>query len=297
MAYQYKDLGTFDGVVSVYNSIKPVRGQHAIPDRRPLGARRYWWERVVKMDENTYVLNDGYWTTTANLDALRLTAPIMWERKPDGDFITIRSHMNGGVGVSRYWFLTRYLPDTMRFHYANGKHFVHCNGRDYYLPKSSGSIDWAVGQINLTKDCKIVFKCEADGSFTRWNDLQPFKTRRINKDLDKEYKPKIAALWEWMQAVLPVLGKNLSNERYEYAKQLLGGNNGAYWDWANHITPELARSILDDEEHPLRLAYGAALANEIGARQDGMFMVKPESVKNLRAVVRKTAGLFAVEYK
>lgn len=293
----YNKLNTFDQVVETYNSIKPIRGQHATPDRRPLGARRYWWERVVKMDENTYVLNDGYWTTNANPNAMRLTAPIMWERKPDGDFITIRSHLNGGVGVSRYWFLTRYLPDKMRFHYANGKHFVHCNGRDYYLPKSSGSIDWAVGQINLTTDCKIVFKCEADGSFTRWNDLQPFKTRRINKELDKEYKPKIAALWEWMQAVLPVLGKNLSNERYEYAKQLLGGNNNCYWDWTQHIVPELARSILDDEEHPLRLAYGAALANEIGARQDGMFMVKPESVKNLRAVVRKTAGLFAVEYK
>ena len=43
---------TFDGIKSVYDATKPIRGRSA--DIRPLGDRRRDWERVEKIDEDTY---------------------------------------------------------------------------------------------------------------------------------------------------------------------------------------------------------------------------------------------------
>lgn len=43
---------TFEGIKSLYDSIKPIRGRSK--DFRPLGDRRRDWERVEKIDEDTY---------------------------------------------------------------------------------------------------------------------------------------------------------------------------------------------------------------------------------------------------
>ena len=43
---------TFEGIKSVYEGIKPIRGRAV--DYRPLGDRRRDWERVEKIDEDTY---------------------------------------------------------------------------------------------------------------------------------------------------------------------------------------------------------------------------------------------------
>jgi len=43
---------TFEGIKNLYESIKPIRGRSA--DIRPLGDRRRDWERVEKIDEDTY---------------------------------------------------------------------------------------------------------------------------------------------------------------------------------------------------------------------------------------------------
>lgn len=302
MAYQYKDLGTFDGVVSVYNSITPIRCNATnknLPqfiDRRPLGERRYWWERVIKVNDNCYILSDGSWMSS-NVDFNLATAPIIWERRPDGDFITIRNNLNSSSGYARYWFLERHLPLSMRFWFANGKHFVKYKGEDHYLPKSECDIDWQSYKVTFRRECKVVFKCEADGTFTRANELQPQKTRRINKPLDTEYKPKVAALWEWMQVMLPVLGVNVGQARQTYTKQLCGDEYGYYWAWDKKITPEEVRAIIDDEEHPKRLALGVLLANDIRATNMGMFEVREGATKALRDRIRRVAGLYEVVYK
>lgn len=43
---------TFEGIKNLYDSIKPIRGR--AKDFRPLGDRRRDWERVEKIDEDTY---------------------------------------------------------------------------------------------------------------------------------------------------------------------------------------------------------------------------------------------------
>jgi hypothetical protein len=60
----YVFYNSFDDVVSEYNKTVPIRGARKAEDLRPLGQRRKWWERIIKVNENTYVLDDGGWTWT-----------------------------------------------------------------------------------------------------------------------------------------------------------------------------------------------------------------------------------------
>ena len=114
MPYLYSWLSTFDGVVNVYNSITPLRGKRKAWDIRPLGKRSMWWERIVKVDDNTYLLSDGWgsythgeFTEEKNAEGHKMlmdVAPIVWMRKADGDYIRIRSNP-GSQSISRYNFL------------------------------------------------------------------------------------------------------------------------------------------------------------------------------------------------
>ena len=200
-------LNSFDLVAKRYAETKPLRGARAALDIRPIGQRRYWWNRIAKVNDNCYALLDGsmWWSNLpSNFEDM---APIVWERKPDGDYLTIRNNINDNISVSRYTFLQRYLPSTMEFHYDNGKHYVNYKGVDYYLPKPKAEIDWGNKYFKLTADHKIVFKDINPDGFVRMNELQPFKTRRVDKELSKHYKPKIKEFWDWMQVVMPVLGE------------------------------------------------------------------------------------------
>ena len=120
MNYMTHNLNTFDNVVATYESITPIRctknndNVDGFKDRRPLGMRRYWWERIVKISDNCYLLSDGSWARD-DAEFHMQTAPIVWERKEDGDYLTVRSHMRGYISVSRYWFLSRNLPNGMDF--------------------------------------------------------------------------------------------------------------------------------------------------------------------------------------
>ena len=111
----YYRLSSFDEVANAYNSIKPIRGARLAEDLRPLAERRYWWNRVVRISDTKYALNDGYWAWSNGFaDSIReQTCPILWERKEDGDYITVRNHINGGSAVSRYGFLQSFLPQGM----------------------------------------------------------------------------------------------------------------------------------------------------------------------------------------
>ena len=92
-------FNSFDQVVTEYNTTHPIRGARKAWDLRPMGKRERWWERIIKIDDNTYALSDGnsaYSTrsreaTEENLAGIRreamLVAPIMWFRKADGDYV------------------------------------------------------------------------------------------------------------------------------------------------------------------------------------------------------------------
>jgi len=305
-------LNTFDLVAKEYETIKPIKGARASQDLRPLGERRYWWNRVMKVNDNKYLLLDGHWTGSWNAPSnnpamQEQTCPIMWERKDDGDYLTIRSHMNDGISVSRYTFLDRFLPYGMGFDWytETGKHYVVLrsmglgspNEKRYYLPKFKGNMDWNNNKFEMVQDNKIVFKVETDAqgniTYTRANELQPYQTRRIDKELDTKYANKVVELWTWAKDMLPILGTTLTSERYEYANKLTGAH---FWYWTKQIKQDELCAILDDPEHEKRLALAVCLANEVGAYDNtNRFVEKADSLYLVKKAIRKAGKFFVVE--
>lgn len=286
------DFSSFDGVAKKYASIKPIRGRK--DDVRPIAERRYAWKRIEKLDDNTYALDDGMGFYNMNLtDEQKLMCyPILWQRKDDGDYLTIRNHINDGISVSRYGFLYNYLPQEMRFHYENGKHYVRHEGHDHYLPKSKTEFDYSNRTINVHQDCKIVFK-HVDGKFVRANELQPFKTRRVDKEAEKELKPKMKEYWDWMNIVLPVLGETIASNRNQYAENM---SVSAWW-WTRSIQPSLIKEVIDNPEHEHRMNLAVLLAYEIGAVENQRFEPKADSFGKMLKLLRRVGNLYATELK
>jgi hypothetical protein len=305
--YAKQGLNSFDEVVAYYNGTTPIRGTRASEDLRPLAERRYWWNRIYKASDNKYVLCDGHWAFSSGLgngtdDDVRVqTAPIVWERREDGDYMTVRSHMNDGISVSRYTFLDRWLPKCMRFDWytTTGKHFIkHTHARgysEYYVPKFKGKMDWSARTFEMIEDNKLVFKHTAD-VFERVGDLVPMQTRRIDKNLDAHYKPKMKEMWEWMQIVLPVMGDRLGDAKNQYAEALTEGR-ASYWYWDRYVNKDLIREILDDPEHDKRMALAGILAYKADAISGGRFEPSKDSYAKFRACLRKTGGMLAVELR
>jgi hypothetical protein len=296
----YYRLSSFDEVAKAYNEIKPIRGARASEDLRPLTERRYWWNRVIKISDTKYVLGDGNceWYGSWGDGIREQVAPIVWERKEDGDYITVRNHMNGGTAVSRFDFLKSFLPQGMFFHYpqGGGKHFVLHGGAEHYLPKFKADIDWTAKTFAMVQDNKLVFKAEGEGKFTRVNNLQPMQTRRIDKEVDKYFKPKMKEMWDWMCMVLPVMGDGLGDAKNAYAEALTEGK-GSYWYWERQVDKNLIREILDNPEHDKRMALAGLSAYQADAITGGRFDPQKDSYAKFRNCMRKVGGMFAVELK
>jgi len=300
----YYGLNSFDEVAKRYADTKPIRGARASEDLRPLGQRRYWWSRVAKVNDNKYILLDGHWAWSGNgkLPLQEMTCPISWERKEDGDYITIRSHFNNGISVSRYTFLDAYLPKSMSFDWYSetGKHYVVQNRQTsnevrHYLPKFKGNMDWANQTFEMVRDSKVVFKAESDGQFTRVNELQPYQTRRIDKDLDTKYAGKVTELWEWAQVVLPILGQSIVRDRDEYANKLTSAH---YWYWSNQIHREELCAILDNPEHEKRMALAVCLACDVGAiSNDQRFEHRADTLYQVKQAIRKAGKFYQIELR
>jgi hypothetical protein len=296
----YNRLSSFDQVAKAHDEIKPIGGARKAENIKPLGERRYWWNRVVKVSDTKYILCDGHWAfnnTNTNLDTVEQTAPIVWERREDGDYMTVRSHMNDGTSVSRYTFVANHLPIGMRFDWftTTGKHFVKYNDKEFYLPKFKGKMDWANKTFEMTEDNKLVFKHTADG-FERVGELVPMQTRRVDKEVDTYYKPKMQEMWDWMQVVLPVMGDGLGDAKQAYAETLTDGAT-SYWSWSRYVRKELIREILDNPEHDKRMALACLIAYDVDAVTGGRFDPQKDSWAKFRQTLRRLGGMFAVDMR
>lgn len=232
MAYLYSWLSTFDGVVNVYNSRTPLRGKRKAWDIRPLGKRTKAWERIIKVDDNTYVLCDGWVGNTrtectpeslasSHADALAV-APIIWTRKADGDYVKIRTSFGSGA-ISRYNFLHTYTPPGMSYKYnRNGVHWVETGGSRYLLPKSRRQ--WRE-KVN-TADNYLEFKVVGDGDNGHRYELVSEAHKKtvpvVNRELTKQFNPKIKELWEWTRTIMPVFGDQLHEEMHKQIQNLGG---------------------------------------------------------------------------
>ena len=98
-------FNTFDEVADWYNRTPPIRGKRKAWDLRPIGFRNRPWERIVKIDDNTYALHDRWdYSSTReeyteekfikNKYEIKDVAPIVWSRRKGGDYVRIRSCIN-----------------------------------------------------------------------------------------------------------------------------------------------------------------------------------------------------------
>ncbi len=117
---------------------------------RPLGDRARKQERIKKINDNCYLLMDGYysgddvfpaWYSGGNTgkpteaEMINL-APIVWRRHRDGTTtIKVRNGTGHGAHKRRYTFLDRHGPNGIRFRMRNGKHFIGTVGAEYHLAK------------------------------------------------------------------------------------------------------------------------------------------------------------------
>ena len=156
-------------------------------------------------------------------------------------------------------------------------------------------MDWSNRTFEIIEDNKLVFKHTADG-FERVGDLVPMQTRRIDKEVDAQYKPKMKEMWEWMQIVLPIMGDRLGDAKNQYASDLTEGK-ASYWYWDRYVSKELIREILDNSEHDKRMALAGLLAYRADAISGGRFEPSKDSWAKFRACLRKTGGMLAVELR
>ena len=126
---------------------------------RPIGNRNRKWERVVRVDANTYALTNGgpadpvftwggsdqkfrdqYPITAAEVARL---SPIVWRKHKDGtETITIRNGAGPWQHNHTYSFLARALPRELWFRQTRiGKQFIYnrSQGQTVHLPKTSSA--------------------------------------------------------------------------------------------------------------------------------------------------------------
>jgi hypothetical protein len=303
-------FNTFDSVVKWYEATKPVISVRFTKedDVRPISERRYTYRRIKKYDENCYALLDGdYSERNTSAEYEKAMAPIVWTRDPEsGDtFIRIRNGVAPYAHHGRYRFLQWNLPQTM--HFAIDQSGVQkvkvCTSNalreyqafkswdEFVLPKTKFSWNHGHKRPNGADDgLFLTFKCNGDGTFTRWGEKIAVRTRNIDMDLKREWKPRLHEFYMFMASIVPMLEFTWSTHN-EYINQIdewkeaNGGGHAFGTAWGRTtlygIPKEVARDVVKDTEHPLRVAIAALIARET----DGHRQIKSE--EQLRAVRKK----------
>lgn len=307
-------MNTFEQIEKLYNSITPLRGPRASYDIRPLHKRSKWYERIAKIDDNTYVLSDGWWagayinSTPEQVEIakhnMQQVGPIVWERRKDGDYIRIYSCRENTASWSRYKFISYWLPRYLRHNYnSNGVHWIETGGKKYLLPKwSSKEKSENNPQILHTDENYLEFKVEQGPIGEVYTCVSKEYKRQVpivNREITKKYNPMIKEYWEWIRVTMPVFGNTL-NEQRQWAIDTMGFSV-AWWGWQREIKPEVLREILEySEEYPeQRLALALLSVRAIDAvdwQTDSTFEDKGKSTYNkFRNLMHKLGDMKSVK--
>ena len=326
--WQNRYLMSFDKVAATYDTIKPLRGKLAPHNVRPLGDRARKWERIKKINNNCYVLTDGYhagddvfksWgynhktgkPTEAEMINL---APIVWRRHRDGTTtIKVRNGTGQGAHNGRYSFLDRHLPNGMRFVIRNGKHFISLGYgttyKEYYLAKSNTLAAWALPddaqKTQWTKDftsrddgVALTFRVDDDKiTFVDGGKGLPVPPKvRVDKKAKAKMKDAIAEFREWAFTMYPLLPTNdyeYNNRiRQEIRSELGGYGWGVLGSFDGH--PEVTRKIINDPDHGLRLHLMYGIMGQTDYHLRHTFDSDADHVKAVKAQfnrkINKTCG-------
>lgn len=295
--WQNRHLMSFDKVAAAYDAIKPLRGKHKNDNVRPIGDRARKWERIKKINNNCYVLTDGYYSgddvfgyhyysfsiTAKPTEAEMINlAPIVWRRHRDGTTtIKVRNGTGQGAHNGRYSFLDRHLPNGMRFILRNGKHFISLGYgttyKEYYLAKSNTLAAWALpdeAQKNQwNKDLTsrddgvaLTFRVDDDKiSFVDGGKGLPVAPKvRVDKKAKAKMKDAIAEFREWaftMYPLLPVKDREYADRMRTEVREMLNVN-GWSWDMLNMFDTDVAKHIIRDPDHTLRVHFMYALMGQ-----------------------------------
>jgi hypothetical protein len=201
-------MNTFKEVENWYDSIKPLKSKHhkLEDDIRPIGARRRKHERIVKVNDDKYVLGVvGEYEHVSNENIYPL---ITWEREGRSrEFVTI-CH-----GTSKYSnliinFLNRYVPYPMEY---KSQH-IHLKGEKYYLPQSVGMwVEESEGTYvrKVTERREYLFeRKQIRHDLVVWQLLTPRWLRAkklVDKETKREYASAIRDFSDWACIMAPVL--------------------------------------------------------------------------------------------
>ncbi len=290
--WQNNYLNTFDKVAACYESTKPIRGKLAPHNVRPLGDRARRWERIKKINNNCYLLMDGYysgddvfstWYSGGNTgkpteaEMINL-APIVWRRHRDGTTtIKVRNGTGQGAHNGRYSFLDRHLPNSMRFIIRNGKHFVSLYGAEYYLakskttakcalPKSEHKNRWNSYLTARDDGVALTFRVDDDKiSFVDGGKKLPVPPKvRVDKEAKAKMKDAIAEFREWaftMYPLLPVKDREYRERMRNEVHEVLD-IRGWPWNMLDLFDVKVAKQIIRDPDHTLRVHFMYSLMGQ-----------------------------------
>lgn len=265
MAYIPK-IDSFADVEVRYNNTKPVVSKdHSLEqDVRPIGERRRKWERVIKIDDDTYALSCGgmadpvfhygYGSHSGlpTLEEVAMLSPIVWRRNADGtETVTVRNGAGQWATNSVYSLLSRALPHKLRFRMnRQARHaiFNMTTSTEHYLPKTrtvpqhiydywvadSHRSSWSKANLGLFQvepdNLSLVFKRTENGFVAVGPEIVEFVTR-TRRDLAKKdpLRPQIAAFLSQVEAMYPLLRDQMSwtflNETAKSAVEIAEANN------------------------------------------------------------------------
>lgn len=294
MAIQWLQYEGFDHIANQYANTKPLvsKCHTRKEDIRPIGDRNRKYERIKKINDNCYILQDGYHSgdeafgnysgrgTPTEAEIIKL-APIVWRKHRDGsETITIRNGTGYQAHNGRYSFLDRCLPMGLRFIIRNGKHFIEMGVEEYYLAKSLTMAEHAIrkrsGSGFTTRDdgvsltFKRITKYPRCFEFVSGGKPIPKPPRQIvDKKAKAKMKDAITAFRDWSSIMFPMLPKHDREYRSRLMQELSEQTNGAFSPYMWHVidsfaqNSELSRNIISDENHPLRLHLAYFLFSSI----------------------------------
>lgn len=232
-------LNTFADVEHRYHATNQLRSPKGKQyDVRPLGSRRRTWERIARIDDNCYVLTEGYYAADPyppsphyspvrdlfTVDDFLHYAPIVWRRQPDGtETVTIsNAGWMASTTHSRHWFLARYLPKGVVLYTParDGKHYLNINTplqERRYLPLRNDmtrehvakykALNYYVPRRVKIRDTAptITLQRTGEGVWKILTDKYPEPFRRIDKAAKAEYAADIKEFREWAFAIAPLL--------------------------------------------------------------------------------------------
>jgi hypothetical protein len=242
-------LNSFDEVAAWYEKT-PVLKSTRHPkeqDIRPIGERRRKWERIIKVNPNTYALSCGghydpvfNWGYSDKLkdyplqpqDIARL-APIVWRKHKDGtETVTVRNGQGEWQHNATYSFLSRALPLELFFRInRQGRQAIYnrSEGKEYYLPKTK-TVPRHVYEVYKERAAKqnyykrwldtcqprfdnlsLTFKRTPEGKFELVGEApkEMVKRTRVLKDEKSKIKSAINELYDWVVVMYPLMRSQL----------------------------------------------------------------------------------------